>query len=149
MHVRRDPMAAPSTGVAQLPRVTPGADGQEIVPALQRTSYVAGNPVPSFASVKDNVTDESVAPATARSVTLPGFVAVTLIAALPLTPSLLAKIAADPVATLFSRPLALTVAIAGLLDVQVTARPVIIAAGVFEHRAELLGRARQLTDAAW
>src|SRR6266487_3748023 len=62
---------------------------------------------------------------TARSVTLPGLVTdATVTAAVPLIPSLVAVIVAEPAATAVTRPLAFTVATAALLDVQVTVRPV-------------------------
>jgi len=76
-------------------------------------------------SVKRSVTELEETEATARFVTLPGFVtAVTVIAAVPLFPSLAAVIVADPAATAVTRPLDDTVAMAALLDVHVTVRPV-------------------------
>src|SRR2546426_881420 len=62
-----------------------------------------------------------------RSVTLPGFVmtgAVTVIVALPLWPSLVAVMVAEPVATAVTTPLGLTVATAGASLAHVTERPV-------------------------
>src|SRR5438105_2639954 len=49
---------------------------------------------------------------------------VTVLAALPLIPSLVAVIVALPAATLVTSPLLLTVATLGLLEVHVTERPV-------------------------
>src|SRR5438128_397073 len=51
------------------------------------------------------------------------FGAVTVIAAVPLWPSLVAVIVAVPVATLVTRPLPLTAATAALFDVHATPRP--------------------------
>src|SRR2546425_13223519 len=48
---------------------------------------------------------------------------VTVMAAVPLCPSLVAVIVAEPAATPVTNPLALTIATAGLLVAQVTARP--------------------------
>ncbi len=81
--------------------------------------------MPSVTSVKDSVTELSVTPATARSATVPGFVtgAVTLIAAVPLWPSLVAVIIALPATTPVTSPLPLTLATAGLLVDQAVARP--------------------------
>src|SRR6266568_342285 len=50
--------------------------------------------------------------------------AVTVIAAVPLCPSLVAVIVAEPVATAVTSPLPFTLATAPLLDCQVMARPV-------------------------
>src|SRR5256885_2288467 len=66
------PIADPARGATQLPRTTLGAAPQSIEPTAARTSYCAGLPVPSLTCVNDSVTDESVAPATARSLTASG-----------------------------------------------------------------------------
>jgi len=67
----------------------------------------------------------SVTPTTARVVTVPGFTgAVTVLTAVPATPSLVAVRVAVPTVTPVTRPLAETVATALLLVVQVTVRPV-------------------------
>jgi hypothetical protein len=50
--------------------------------------------------------------------------ALTVTAAVPLTPSAVAVIVADPAPTAVTRPVPLTVATAGALEVQVTSRPV-------------------------
>src|SRR5437879_12851949 len=71
-------------------------------------------------------TDVSATPATARSVTVPGLVlagTVTVIAAEPPCPSLVAVIVAVPAATPVTRPPVDTAATAGALDAQVTDRP--------------------------
>src|SRR3989449_7185536 len=89
-------------------------------------SYWAGWPVPSSTSVNASVTEESVVLATARFDTVPGCTglpAVTVTAAVPLCPSLVAVMVAVPVATPVTRPPVDTVAIAGALDAQVTIRP--------------------------
>src|SRR3989449_294696 len=89
-------------------------------------SYWAGWPVPSSTSVNASVTEESVVLATARFDTVPGCTglpAVTVTAAVPLCPSLVAVIVAAPTATPVTSPLADTVATALLLVVQVTVRP--------------------------
>src|SRR2546426_7306312 len=89
-------------------------------------SYWAGWPVPSSTSVNANVTEESVVLATARFDTVPGCTglpAVTVTAAVPLCPSLVAVMVAVPVATPVTRPPVDTVAIAGALDAQLTIRP--------------------------
>src|SRR6185503_928 len=90
-------------------------------------SYCAGWPAPLLTSVNDSETDVSVAAETVRSLTVPGFDttgADTVIAAVPVLPSLVAVIVAAPAARLVSRPALLTPATAGALDVQVTLRPV-------------------------
>src|SRR5207245_2612372 len=81
---------------------------------------------PSFTSVNVRVAPVSVTPTTARSVTVPGLLtgAVTVLAAVPATPSLVAVIVAVPAATPVTRPVAKTVATVLLLVVQVTVRPV-------------------------
>src|SRR2546425_185876 len=89
-------------------------------------SYWAGWPVPSSTSVNANVTEESVVLATARFDTVPGCTglpAVTVTAAVPVFPSLVAVMVTVPVATPVTRPPVDTVAIAGTLDAQVTIRP--------------------------
>src|SRR2546422_610900 len=89
-------------------------------------SYWAGWPVPSSTSVNANVTEESVVLATARFDTVPGWTglpAVTVTAAVPLCPSLVAVMVTVPIATPVTRPPVDTVAIAGALDAQVTIRP--------------------------
>src|SRR3989454_191350 len=89
-------------------------------------SYWAGWPVPSSTSVNANVTEESVVLATARFDTVPGCTglpAVTVTAAVPLCPSLVAVMVAVPVATPVTRPPVDTVAIAEALDAQLTIRP--------------------------
>src|SRR2546425_8189742 len=89
-------------------------------------SYWAGWPVPSSTSVNANVTEESVVLATARFDTVPGCTglpAVTVTAAVPLCPSLVAVMVAVPVATPVTSPPVDTVAIAGALDAQLTIRP--------------------------
>src|SRR3989442_3351673 len=58
------------------------------------------------------------------TVTEPTGTLVTVTAAVPLFPSLVAVIVAEPAATPVTNPLPLTVAAAGLLDAQVTTRPV-------------------------
>src|SRR5207237_612210 len=83
------------------------------------------SPVPSLTSVKESVTDVAVVPATARFVTLPGFVitgAGTVIVAASLWPSLVAVIVAVPAATPVTSPV-FTEAIEELLLNQVTSRP--------------------------
>ena len=56
---------------------------------------------------------------------MPGLVAaVTVTVAVPFTPSLVAVIIAEPAATAVTSPLEFTVATAGVLDAQVTVRPV-------------------------
>ncbi len=122
---RAAPIVLPATGVAHVPSVTSVADAQEIVPAAKRMSYCAGWPVPSPTSVKERVTELAVTPATARLLTVPGFVtvAVTVIAAWPLWPSLVAVIVAEPADTAVTRPLPLTVATAVLPLAHVTTRP--------------------------
>ncbi len=64
--------------------------------------------------------------ATLRSVTVPGAVTagVTVIAALPVIPPLVALIVADPAVAPVVNPLPVTFATAGSLDVQATACPV-------------------------
>ena len=42
------PITVPATGVAQVPWVTPAAEFQVNAPAAERTSYLAGRPVPSL-----------------------------------------------------------------------------------------------------
>src|SRR5438445_2203856 len=112
-------------GTLQLRRVPSVAALQDSGAAANRTSLVAGSPVPSFTSVKESVTDVSVTPATARSVTVPGLVTVvTATDAAPCTPSLVAVIEAKPAPTAVTSPLGLTVATALLLDAHVTVRPV-------------------------
>ena len=134
VQLRRAPIDVPAIGTLQVPRVTSGAVGQEIMPAAQRTSYFAGKPVPSLTSVNDSVTELSVTAETVRSVTVPGGDAggggggggggaVTVIVAVPVWPSLVAVMVAAPAATADTRPLALTVATDALLVVQVTTRP--------------------------
>src|SRR2546422_404295 len=89
-------------------------------------SYWAGWPVPSSTSVNASVTEESVVLATARFDTVPGCTglpAVTVTAAVPLCPSLVAVMVAVPVATPVTSPPVDTVAIAGALDAQLTIRP--------------------------
>src|SRR5206468_929602 len=89
-------------------------------------SYWAGWPVPSSTSVNASVTEESVVLATARFDTVPGCTglpAVTVTAAVPLCPSLVAVMVTVPVATPATRPLADTVATAGAPEAQVTDRP--------------------------
>ena len=75
--------------------------------------------------MKASVTELSVTLVTARSATIPGLVTVpvTVIAAGPLCPSLVAVIVADPATTPVTRPLPFTVATAMLLLAQVTTRP--------------------------
>ena len=76
--------------------------------------------------MKVKVTEVSLVPLSARSVTVPGFVAtgfVTVTAAVPCTVSLVAEIVAVPPAIPVTRPLADTVAAAELLDAQVMVRP--------------------------
>ena len=70
------------------------------------------------------MTDVSVRAATARSPTVPGTVAFTVIAELPETPPLVAVMAVVPTEIPVSRPVPLTVATAELLDVHQTVRPV-------------------------
>ncbi len=81
--------------------------------------------MPSFTSVNARVTELPVTPATARSLTVPGFVGgtVTVTAAAPLCPSLVAVIVAGPAATPAASPLLLTVATAVLELAQLTTRP--------------------------
>src|SRR3989442_9407857 len=89
-------------------------------------SYWAGWPVPSSTSVNANVTEESVVLATARSNTVPGgtgLPAVTVTAAVPLCPSLVALIVTAPAPAPVATPLADTVAIAVLELVQLITRP--------------------------
>jgi len=77
--------------------------------------------------VNDSVTDVSLTAATDKSVTVAGFVmtvAVTVIAADPLLPSLVAVIVAEPATIAVTSPLLLTVAIAGALLAHVIVRPV-------------------------
>ena len=77
--------------------------------------------------MNDSVTELSVTPATARSVTAPGFVmtgADTARVAVSLTPPLVALIVTVPAATAVASPLAFTVATVMLLDTHVTVRPV-------------------------
>ena len=80
--------------------------------------------MPSFTSVNDKVTDVSTFAAIARSLTVLGAVAFTVIAEVPETPPLVAVIVAVPGPTLVSNPVLFTVATVELLDVHVTARPV-------------------------
>src|SRR5690349_24982955 len=63
-------MAVPTSVVAQVPRLTLDAPPQLIVPLAQRTSYIAGLPEPSSTCVNVRVTEVSVAPVTARFVTV-------------------------------------------------------------------------------
>src|SRR6266581_3152028 len=89
-------------------------------------SYFAGWPVPSSTSVNASVTEDAVVLATARSNTVPGWTglpAVTVTAAVPLFPSLVAVIVAAPLATPVTRPPVDTAATAGALDAQVISRP--------------------------
>src|SRR5439155_153955 len=88
-------------------------------------SYFAGCPAPSVTSVRERVTELSVTLETARSATVAGLPlgAVTVIADVPLFPSLVAVIVADPAATPLTRPLPFTVATEVLLLAQVTTRP--------------------------
>jgi len=65
-----------------------------------------------------------VGPANARQEPVTGGSAVTVIAAVPLFPSLVAVIVAAPTATPVTSPLPFTLAIPPLLDAHVTARPV-------------------------
>jgi hypothetical protein len=65
-----------------------------------------------------------VAKETLTEATGTGAVDETVIVALPLRPSLVAVISADPTATAVTRPAEDTVAAALLLELQVTARPV-------------------------
>src|SRR6266571_3429017 len=65
-----------------------------------------------------------VGPANARQEPVTGGSAVTVSAAVPLFPSLVAVIVAAPTATPVTRPLPFTLAIPPLLDAQVTVRPV-------------------------
>ena len=126
VHVRSAPIALPASGVAHVPRVTLGSDPpHEIGATPKRTSQLAGSPVPSLTSVNARVAPVSVTPTTARFVTVPGLLtgAVTVLAAVPATPSLVAVIVAVPAATPVTRPLAETVATVLLLVVQVTVRP--------------------------
>src|ERR1700741_3370552 len=67
-------MTVPLIGTWHVPRATAAAELQFSGASANRTSYFAGCPVPSFASVNESVTELSVAPATARSVTVPGSV---------------------------------------------------------------------------
>src|SRR3989442_773193 len=93
--------------MAQVPLLTLGADPQESAPAASRMSYWAGWPVPSSTSVNASVTEESVVLATARFDTVPGCTglpAVTVTAAVPLCPSLVAVMVAVPVATPVTSP---------------------------------------------
>ena len=82
--------------------------------------------MPSFTSVNDSVTELSVTPTTARSVTVPGFVTVvvTVTVAVPVTPPLVAVMVAVPAATPVTNPLPLTVATDALLIAHVTGCPV-------------------------
>src|SRR2546425_419405 len=89
-------------------------------------AYWAGWPVPSSTSVNASVTEESVVLATARSNTVPGgtgLPAVTVTAAVPLCPSLVALIVTAPAPAPVTSPVEGTVATAGVLDSQVTDRP--------------------------
>jgi len=83
--------------------------------------------VPSLTSVNVSVADVSVTPARARSVTAlgggGGGGVVTVMVAAPLFPSLVAVTATEPAVPAVTRPVPLTVAIPGLLLVQVTGRP--------------------------
>ena len=81
--------------------------------------------MPSFTSVKDSVTEVLVVLTTARSLTVPGSTAarVTVSAAVPLTPSLVAVIVAVPAPTPVTSPLVLTVPTPAALDAQATVRP--------------------------
>src|SRR5207247_1703065 len=65
-----------------------------------------------------------VGPANARQEPVTGGSAVTVIAAVPLFPSLVAVIVAAPTATPVTSPLPFTLAIPPLLDAHVSARPV-------------------------
>jgi hypothetical protein len=58
------------------------------------------------------------------TVTLPTGIFVTVTADVPLLPSLVAVIVADPAATPVTSPVALTVAIGGAPELHVTTRPV-------------------------
>src|SRR5437762_3159134 len=77
--------------------------------------------------VNANVAELPVTPATARSDTVPGLVttgAATVSTAVPVTPSLVARIVSVPTANAVASPPPDTVATAGLLDAHVTVRPV-------------------------
>src|SRR5437773_4019315 len=131
VQVRVAPIVVPASGVAHVPWVTLGAAPQPKFVSLgarsERTSYCAAWPVPSSTSVKESVTELASTPVTARFVTVPGFPAggaVTVRAAVPFLPSLVAVIVAVPAATPVTSPLPLTVATAAALLAHVTVRPV-------------------------
>src|SRR5689334_7628714 len=65
-------MAVPTSVVAQVPRLTLDRKSVRVGPLAQRTSYIAGLPEPSSTCVNVRVTEVSVAPVTARFVTVPG-----------------------------------------------------------------------------
>ncbi len=73
MQVLVAPIVLPASGVVQVPRDTEVADPQESAPAAQRTSYLAGSPVPSVTSMNERVTELSVTLGTAKLPTVPGF----------------------------------------------------------------------------
>src|SRR5205807_3715648 len=92
---------------------------------------LAGRPVPSLTSVNEIVAVESVTLATARSEIVPGAAAggggagaETVTCAVPLLPSLVAVMVAEPAPAAVAYPVAETVATAALLVDHVTARPV-------------------------
>jgi len=62
----------PAIGTWHVPRDTSVAELHVNGAIAIRTSYFAGCPVPSFTSVKESVTELSVAEATAKSLTVPG-----------------------------------------------------------------------------
>ncbi len=72
MQVRRAPITVPAIGSWHVPCDTSCPELHVNGAIANRTSYVAGCPVPSFTSVKDRVTELAVGEATARSLTVPG-----------------------------------------------------------------------------
>ena len=71
------PIWLPTRGTAQVPKLTLGAEPQDMVGEDRRTSYLAGLPVPSLTSVKDKVTLFDATLATVRLETVPGRVGIT------------------------------------------------------------------------
>src|SRR5437879_42045 len=95
-------------------------------PVTSPLPLTVATPVSPSSGVTVGAPDGPAALAAASSVTVPGFVAtaVTVIAAVPLCPSLVAVIVAEPAATPVTSPLPLTVATPVLLLAHVTTRPV-------------------------
>src|SRR6266550_3313014 len=88
--------------------------------------YEAGCPVPSLTVVNASVAALPVTLAILRSITVPGVATagVTVTAALPVIPPLVALIVAVPAATPVANPLPVTPATVASLDVHTTACPV-------------------------